>query len=235
MNGEHERPIPSASRACECTADEWRTVPFAPGYRISSRGVVVGPVGRPLRSWRHKSGHLYLRLGRSVRAWQIHRLVLCVFAGAPPDLREARHLDSDPTHNCLGNLRWDTRSQNLRDAVEIRKRRDGRAAGSARLTTTDVDSLCAMVDAGVPYATIAARFAVTVGHVSAIAQGYEWAWHTGRTPAQFKRNTRLRPEQISEIRAALQSGDRQLAIAGRYGVSQSCISNIKRGAIWSTA
>lgn len=47
----------------------------------------------------------------------VHRLVLEAFVGPCPEGMEACHWDGDPTNNRLENLRWDTRSENHRDAA----------------------------------------------------------------------------------------------------------------------
>lgn len=63
----------------------------------------------------------YLKVDLSVdgvaRAFRVHRLVLAAFVGPPPEGMEARHLDGNPQHNALSNLRWGTASENNRDRV----------------------------------------------------------------------------------------------------------------------
>lgn len=51
------------------------------------------------------------------RMMQVHRLVLTAFVGPCPDGLECCHWDDNPAHNCLGNLRWDTRSANQVDRI----------------------------------------------------------------------------------------------------------------------
>jgi hypothetical protein len=47
---------------------------------------------------------------------RIHRLVISAFVGPPPPGMECCHNDGDPSNNTLGNLRWGTHSDNMRDA-----------------------------------------------------------------------------------------------------------------------
>ena len=47
----------------------------------------------------------------------MHTLVLEAFVGPRPAGMECCHADGDPANNMLTNLRWDTHSANLRDAV----------------------------------------------------------------------------------------------------------------------
>ena len=48
-----------------------------------------------------------------------------------------------------------------------------------------------------------------------------------------KRATKLTSDDVSAIRSACASGEYQHEIAKRYGIIQSTVSKIKRGAIWS--
>lgn len=116
--------------------EEWRPIPGYEGiYQVSNlgrvrsldrrtwnprgRGFWASLKGQDLRAVSLPTGHLYVKLLRDGQASQrqIHRLVLEAFVGPCPDGLEACHGDGDPTNNALPNLRWDTRSANLRDAV----------------------------------------------------------------------------------------------------------------------
>lgn len=48
---------------------------------------------------------------------KVHRLVLLGFRGSAPEGTEGCHNDGDSLNNQLGNLRWGTRSSNIRDQV----------------------------------------------------------------------------------------------------------------------
>lgn len=117
------------------STEQWRPIPGWDGYyEVSDHGrvrsverVVTSKTGvrrvfpsvvrRP--GPHGNSGHRGVPLGRNGRAVmrQVHRLVLEAFIGPAPDGMECLHLDGDPTNNRLDNLRWGTRSENLRDAV----------------------------------------------------------------------------------------------------------------------
>jgi hypothetical protein len=47
----------------------------------------------------------------------VHELVLSTFAGLRPAKHECCHINGIPTDNRLENLRWGTRSDNIRDSV----------------------------------------------------------------------------------------------------------------------
>jgi hypothetical protein len=114
--------------------EQWKPIPGFEGvYEVSSLGTVrsldrqvwsargfwMRVRGRILALSSLPTGHLHVTLkhgGRSENR-QVHRLVLEAFAGPCPEGMEACHGDGDPTNNALSNLRWDSRSANVRDAV----------------------------------------------------------------------------------------------------------------------
>lgn len=92
---------------------EDRVIERRDGVRQPRRGRVLKPFPVP-------SGHLVVTLGHSPRKQEyiaVHRIVLNAFVGPLPAGMETLHRDDDPTNNHLGNLRYGTRSENLRDMV----------------------------------------------------------------------------------------------------------------------
>lgn len=75
--------------------------------------------GKLLAQTPNESGHRKVTLfnQQAKKIFGIHVLVLLAFAGPRPPLHEACHWNDDPADNRLGNLRWGTRSENLRDCV----------------------------------------------------------------------------------------------------------------------
>ena len=82
------------------------------GAPIRVREQLMTPVPMP-------SGHLRVRLRKDGggRNFLIHRLVLEAFVGPCPEGMECCHGLGGPADNRLENLRWGTRSENQRDAV----------------------------------------------------------------------------------------------------------------------
>lgn len=113
----------------------WRAVVGAEGrYEVSSFGRVrsldrvfirldtrVSPPrdvttrmrGRLLRAAVLRSGHLCVVIGRG-NTRLVHQLVAESFIGPRPSGHEVLHLDHDPANNRASNLRWGTRSENLK-------------------------------------------------------------------------------------------------------------------------
>lgn len=56
--------------------------------------------------------------GGSSQTRRVHQLVLEAFIGPRPPAMDGCHNDGDPSNNHVANLRWDTRSSNMFDAVK---------------------------------------------------------------------------------------------------------------------
>ncbi|WP_076716321.1 HNH endonuclease [Sphingomonas sp. LK11] len=103
---------------------EWRTIAEFPNYAVSSDGqvkrVVAGhssPAGKVLKQ-NTVHGYRYVALSRdgTVYSRRVNRLVCIAFHGEPPTSQHhAAHGDNDRANNTVGNLRWATASENMRD------------------------------------------------------------------------------------------------------------------------
>jgi hypothetical protein len=125
---DHEQPF-SRKGHVMATADStprYLNVVGFPGYRVGDDGSVW-------RSWhggwrlvpsrRHKKGYRRVTLHRDGKRYHplVHRLVLEAFVGPCPKGMEVCHYpDTDKANNRLGNIRWDTHAENMRDAYRDR-------------------------------------------------------------------------------------------------------------------
>ena len=101
--------------------ETWRVIPGSFNrYYVSDQGRVksyaVYAEGRILSPGRMTGGHLSVALGRG-NSRCVHELVLSAFVGPRPEGHECLHINGNPSDNRLENLRWGTRSENLRDKV----------------------------------------------------------------------------------------------------------------------
>ena len=116
---------------------EYRDIPGFPGYKIGNDGSLwsclkqlghgkgKGTTVHMTSSWRQlkfftriKSKYQTVILTPGRHLMFAHRLVLLAFVGECPSGMEACHNDGDPSNNNIDNLRWDTRSSNIKDQVK---------------------------------------------------------------------------------------------------------------------
>ena len=170
----------------------WKDIPGHEGqYQVSNRGRVrslprvvtcVRPDGRTftrryrgfvLKPGRHAaSGHISVVLGKRAGSRTVHSLVAEAFIGPRPEGKEVCHNDGNPTNNCVENLRYDTRKENLLDEY-----RAGRGSRS-RLTPEIVRSIRAELAEKKKGRAIAREFGVSENVVSEIKTGRSWSWVT---------------------------------------------------------
>jgi len=163
-------------------AEIWRDIPGYEGaYQVSSLGRVrsmdrmvrVCPhgleakrlvKGRVLRPGRTNSGHLSVVLGHGAHGSQVHDLVARAFLGPRPEGMDICHIDGDPTNNCVDNLRYDTRTENILDVYRVGGR-------WRKLTLEDMREIKELLRTGLSGVEIARLFSVSPSTVSAIKVG----------------------------------------------------------------
>lgn len=167
---------------------EYRDIPGFPGYRVGDDGSVWscwgrGCHGRMCGCWTqlkpavHTTGHLAVTLRRNGGGcrFYVHRLVAVAFLGPVPDGLEVCHNDSNPANNVPGNLRFDTRKNNLADRVAVGTMNWGERQGHAKLTTAEVLSIRADHAAGLEsYASLGQRHGVDHSTIYAIIKRKSW-------------------------------------------------------------
>jgi hypothetical protein len=136
--------------------------------RVSSDGSLRR--GRLLTPTGLKHKHVTLsRSGVKVQA-HVHVLVLEAFVGPRPDGMECLHWDDDPTNNNVANLRWDTRAENIRDAI-----RNGRLSDRGSIPSGAVFSIRKRVASGERQADIAREYDVDPSAISHIVRRNSYA------------------------------------------------------------
>lgn len=154
-----------------------KDVPGYPGYAVTRYGRILGP-----RGWRKlqtvHNGHLYVLVSipgsKRKRTLYAHRAVLLAYVGPCPEGMEGCHKDGDPTNNSVDNLRWGTRSSNIRDRVPHDTA--GELNGRAKLTEDDVMAIRALLaDGTLKQDEIGRKFGVGQAVISKIKLGKSWS------------------------------------------------------------
>jgi len=102
----------------------WKPIAGYEGlYEISNCGKIKSlhhNKERILKLNKHRDGHLLIKLCKNniYKSFFVHRLVLEAFVGLCPLEMECRHLDGNPENNRLDNLKWGTRSENVKDSIK---------------------------------------------------------------------------------------------------------------------
>lgn len=172
----------------EDTMEEiWKDIPGYEGkYQASSAGRVrsvdhyvrCGPggtrmrpvMGQILKPGRYcKSGHVSVVLGKGAAGSPVHQLVALAFLGPCPKGSEVLHADGNPKNNCVDNLRYGTRTENILDVY-----RQGKAW--RKLTAKDALDIKRRLANGEMGSSIARFYNVSATTVSHIKHGRIFAW-----------------------------------------------------------
>jgi hypothetical protein len=98
------------------STEEWKAIAEYPKYEVSSLGRVRNAKKEYVRIPDINSkGYARLRLvvgGKIIRKF-VHRLVAEAFLENPENKEMVDHINGDHKNNCLTNLRWSTRSENM--------------------------------------------------------------------------------------------------------------------------
>lgn len=102
------------------TPEIWKPVcNFEDRYLVSNRGRVYSKkISKLLKPIITKKGYLTVELWRNYKrkVIKIHRLVAESFLENPLQRKEINHKDGNKQNNCVDNLEWCTRSENLKHA-----------------------------------------------------------------------------------------------------------------------
>jgi hypothetical protein len=138
--------------------------PFAAGYRAGSDGSVwtckngrwgIADDWKRLATGEDSSGYPCVRLmcrDKKPRTFRVHVLVLLAFVGPRPQDADGCHINGRRDDPRLENLRWDSRRENVRDA--LRHGTIGRGGGhhAAKLTDEQADLIRKSTERGVDLA-----------------------------------------------------------------------------------
>ncbi len=153
-----------------------RVVGFETSYEVSNHGRVRSLItNKVLAGSRGSNGYPHVILtGRVDRA--IHRMVLDAFVGPRPDGHEAAHLDGSRDNNCLWNLAWVTRTENMAHKKLHGRQVQGSNQHKAKLTEADIPKIRELAKCGISAARISREYfpQVTPSTIEAVVRRKTW-------------------------------------------------------------
>lgn len=227
--------------------EQWRSIPGAEGYDVSSFGRV--------RSWRgNKAEPRYLSTaattkgyaqvclrvddddGNGARNYYVHHLVLELFVGPRPEGYIARHRDDNKLNNRLDNLVWMPQSDQYAR---------GEDHPNAKLSERQVQALRDAYACGTHVEEIAEMYDISPNYVYILATGDKTWAHLGKPDIERPRNSErvrgashthavLTDADIREMRRLWATGEwSQVDLARRFSTDNSNVSRIVRGQHWT--
>lgn len=136
-------------------------------------GVVTQQYEGRLLAQYDRNGYMTVRFGINKKKFTrlVSRLVLSAFVREPNTNELACHNDSNPTNNCVANLRWDTQVGNMKDRTDRRLYKRGEDHHAATVPVELVDRL----QAGLISPSEAAKeYGLRYNHLWRIATGKCW-------------------------------------------------------------
>ena len=126
--------------------------------------------GHFLKPRKHdKYGHLSVLLGKNGPNVKVHQLVMKTFVGEPKKGQEVRHINGVPADNRLENLKYGTRSENIKDIYLQGKR-------WRKLTLTEVSAIKDLLKTGSTPKELAEFYRVSIYCVRHIRKGDRHGW-----------------------------------------------------------
>ena len=166
----------------------WKQIHGFPAYWVSDNGEVfsllqscTGKCTGDLKQRINNSGYRGVTLCKNKKKYsrRVHRLVLETFIGPCPEGKEACHNNGNRLDNRLSNLRWDTRSNNIRDAVRQGTHscltQWGEGHNMAKLKEAEVKEIRRLYSTGLwTQFQLADSFGVGHSNISAITTRRSW-------------------------------------------------------------
>jgi hypothetical protein len=146
------------------------------GIKVSGGGVRMQPA-RMMKLQDKKDGrfHVNLKDGKGgSKHHHVHRLVLEAFVGPCPAGMECCHYDGNGYNNHIKNLRWDTRAENIADAVRHGTAALGDLHGNAKITSEIARWIKDQVYEGCLQGDVAKLYGLHLSTVCDIIRGRNW-------------------------------------------------------------
>lgn len=230
-------------------AEEWREVPGWEGfYAVSSLGRVKRLAGSPKCAKDRVLVPVLVRKGyqtvvltrpnsKPVRK-TLHFLVALAFLGErPTDKHEVNHLNGVKTDNRVENLKWVTRSENIKHAFDtgLKPTLCGSNSPSAKLSETQVKEIIALYASGKKICELVKMFPVGAYAIRQIVFGRSHTHHERpENPITLKGAIALDREKVLAAKRMLfEEGLSAYKVAKALGIGATTAYAIKKGKVWA--
>lgn len=122
-------------------------------------------------------GYLSIRKPHGGTAY-VHRIVALSFLPNPYNLPEVNHIDGNKHNNCVSNLEWVSRSENIRHALKLGLAPSGAKSKRAKLTAQQARDLKRKYWQGVSTTQLMKEYGITRHPVLKIAYGISYRKET---------------------------------------------------------
>lgn len=147
-----------------------RFVVYSNGRNRVHKGSLISPYKNHDGYWK-----ACLWVGRKMKAYSVHALVVRAFLGSPPDGCEVNHLDGNKDNNSLYNLEYCTKSRNIAHAQDMGLKPVGSRCYQAKLSESQVLEIRKLYASGlITQTAIASMFGVKPTYISAIVRRRKW-------------------------------------------------------------
>jgi len=149
-------------------------------YSIAEDGTIYSHSKGIIKNVRLDARNGYLRVTLSKdnkkKTYKIHRLLAEHFLSNPNGKSEINHINGIKTDNCLNNLEWCTRAENMQHAYDIGLNHGcyGELNGLSKLTSYQVLEIKKLLEEGKKVKHIADRYGVAKSTIYRIRQGKSW-------------------------------------------------------------
>lgn len=118
--------------------ENWKLVVEHEAYEVSDLGNFRRTDNKvPIAKVNSHNGYHLIKFNiGNIRMYRVHRVVAQHFIDNPESKEEVNHIDGDKTNNCVGNLEWSTRLENIKHAFNtgLLVRKLGEKATGAKLS-----------------------------------------------------------------------------------------------------
>lgn len=104
-------------------------------YQVDTNGIVYSKKGKPLKYSLNNNGYCIINfyIDGKAKGFAIHTIVAKQFIqNNNPERMQINHKDGNKTNNCVDNLEWVTRSENMQHSVNVLKNHIGSKNGNAK-------------------------------------------------------------------------------------------------------